>query len=240
MKIDEKYPTPKDLRSNELLTMAFFQNDVYLKQEYPTFAHDCYQYYTYFKGTQGKDLEFESELEIQINSQDGKVNGKAYIGGKFYEDRKKKIIAPSYSMAISVVDSKRLLRRFHFDYILPDSARRQPHPIFHLQYAGKLSPRLKRDGFEHDHMDPWLSEPRLFFIPMSLALLVNTVLKEFPDERTEKIIERPEWRNLIRKNENLLLTPYFRCCNLFLSSNRTDQLLTKTDQLFTNDFCYGN
>lgn len=235
MKIDEKYPEPKEFKRNELFTLEFFRNDSNLIEMFPTLVADAYQYYTFIKKASDTIFNFESELEIQINGTTGKTRGKAHIGGKFFEDPKKKFLAPSYYMAICKVESTphRLIRKYHFDYILPGLVRRQPHPVFHLQYAGELSPRLLRLNLEHNHMDTWLSEPRLVFMPMSLALLVDIVLKEFPDERTEKVIERSGWRDLIRKNENLLLAPYFRCCNLFLSGN-------KTDHLFINDFCYGN
>jgi len=235
MKIDERYPVPKDFKRNELSTLAFFQNDPNLKEMFPTLVDDAYHYYTFIKNAHDTIFNFESELEIQINGTTGKTKGKAHIGGKFFIDPKKKFLAPSYYMAICKTDSThyRLVRKYHFDYILPNLVRRQPHPVFHLQYAGELSPHLLDLNLEHDHMDTWLSEPRLVFMPMSLALLVNVILKEFPDERTKKIIERREWRDLIRRNENLLLVPYFRCCNLFLSNN-------KPDLLFTTDFCYGN
>jgi len=235
MKIDKWYPDSRTFKSNELLTLAFFQNDSNLKEAFPVLADNAYQYYPFLKNARDTIFNFESELEIQINGATGKIRGKAHIGGKFFENRKKKLLAPSYYMAICETESirHRLIRKYHFDYVLPDLVRRQPYPIFHLQSPGELSQHLSSLDFECDHMDTWLSEPRLFFMPMSLALLVNIVLKEFPDERTKKIAERCEWRDLIRKNENFLLAPYFRCCNLFLSGN-------KQEHLFTNDFCYGN
>lgn len=235
MKIDEWYPVPSKFKSNELLTLAFIKNDSILKEAHPVLVDNAYQYHSFLVNTRNPIFNFESELEIQLNSTTGKLRGRAHIGGTFLEDHKKKLLAPSYYLAICETESThhRLIRKYHFDYVLPDSARRQPHPIFHLQYPGKLSPHLSKLNFDCNHLDTWLSEPRLFYMPMSLALLVNIVLREFPDEKTEKIIERSAWRNLIRKNENLLLVPYFRCCNLFLSANHSEQL-------FTNDFYYGN
>ncbi|MGI0010715.1 MAG: hypothetical protein ACREAE_04865 [Nitrosopumilaceae archaeon] len=144
MKIDEKYPNPKDFKRNELFTLAFFQNDSNLKEMFPTLVDDAYHYYTFIKNARDTVFNFESELEIQINGTTGKTIGKAHIGGKFFEDPKKKFLAPSYYMAICTTESAphRLIRKYHFDYILPGLARRQPHPVFHLQYAGELSSRL--------------------------------------------------------------------------------------------------
>jgi hypothetical protein len=229
MKINDWYDFTK-FRSNELVTLKFFKDDPYLQEDFPALATQAYVSYYQLAST-ALPFNFESELEIQIDGKQGKI----HIGVQSFYDNSKNFIGQSYYMAICEAKPPRhrLLRKYHFDYILPETYRRQPHPIFHLQYAGELSPHLQNLNLEHDHIDSWLSEPRLFFMPMSLALLVNIILKEFPDDRTEKIIERREWRDLIRKNENSLLVPYYRCCNLFLSGN-------KPDQLFTNDFCYGN
>jgi hypothetical protein len=86
------------------------------------------------------------------------------------------------------------------------------------------------------HSDPgdfWLSEPRLCCMPISLALLVNLILKEFPDEKNSKLIERSEWRDLVKKNEELILSPFFEECRKFFSKN-------ENNKLFLNDFYYGN
>jgi hypothetical protein len=48
---------------------------------------------------------------------------------------------------------------------------------------------------------------------MSLALLIDMVLHEFPDEGgSRKFRDRPEWRALVRRQEKLVLHPFYEKC----------------------------
>jgi len=229
MKINDWHDFNK-FRTNELTTLRFFKDDSSLQEEFPSLATQAYASYYQLSNVR-TPFSFETEIEIRID----KKQGHAHVGVNSFYDDFKNFVGLSYYLAVCEVKSPRhrLLRKYHFDYVLAETYRRQPHPIFHLQYAGKLSKRLQDLQIEHEHLDAWLSEPRLFFTPMSLALLVNIVLKEFPNERTEKIIERSDWRKLIIDNENFLLAPYYACCHNFISR-------PQRTQLFTNEFCYGN
>jgi hypothetical protein len=64
---------------------------------------------------------------------------------------------------------------------------------------------------DDSHLDVWLSEPRLCYFPTSLALLINVVLIEFPNDKNKILVDSMEWRSLIRSNEDLILTPFFKC-----------------------------
>src|SRR6266550_793446 len=46
-------------------------------------------------------------------------------------------------------------------------------------------------------LNPWLSEPRLFSSPMSLALLVDMAFHEFPDQPSGKFRNTSAWKELI-------------------------------------------
>lgn len=231
MKIDEWYPKPKDILDCELETLKFLTENPVINSYFSKLYSDAYQYYTRIKNDQRLKFNFESELQISMEGREGH----AHIGANIMLIDKNNYEGISYSLAICNNDKPkaRLLRRYHFDYALPSLLRRQPHPVFHLQYAGKLSPRLQSLNLEHQHIDAWLSEPRLCYSPMSLALLINMIFKEFPNETNIKLSESSEWRNLIRKNENLLLAPFYKICHNFIST-RTSQ------KLFVNDFYYGN
>jgi hypothetical protein len=63
-----------------------------------------------------------------------------------------------------------------------------------------------------DQMHPWLSEPRIFFWPMSLALLIDMALHEFPDQDSAKFRAESYWHGLIRKHETLVLKPFYAKC----------------------------
>jgi hypothetical protein len=71
-----------------------------------------------------------------------------------------------------------------------------------------------------DHMHVRLSEPRIFFWPMSLALLIDMALREFPDQDSTRFREDSYWRGLIRKQETLVLRPFFEKCLAVIKNTR--------------------
>jgi hypothetical protein len=129
-----------------------------------------------------------------------------------------------------------LLRKFHFD-VTGNAAdrprRRQQHPMCHLQYCGKLPPSMEDFGFRQSQLEqlhPKLSEPRIFTWPMSLALLVDLALHEFPDSKS-LFRKLPEWQNIIRKNEVFLLQPFYEKCVAIISSVKK-QRKTLADEFY--------
>jgi hypothetical protein len=129
-------------------------------------------------------------------------------------------------------DCAKVIRKFHFDFAPEYINKRARHPIFHLQYPGEFPIHLQNLKLEYDHLVCSLSEPRISFRPMSLALTLNMIFKEFQNEQTYKVVEDSTWRELIKTNEDHLLKPYFNKCNTFFSGSGI--------KLFTNDFCYGS
>jgi hypothetical protein len=73
---------------------------------------------------------------------------------------------------------------------------------------GEMGPSQAQ--LEQMHME--LSVPRIFFWPISLALLIDMTLHEFPDIRSANFRATPEWRGIIRENEALLLRPFYQGC----------------------------
>jgi hypothetical protein len=231
MRIDDGYPSPSKLKKNELETLQYIKDSIIFHSYYATLANDAST--NYFQLQNASSLKFISQMDICFDQRSRRI-GNAYIGLDI-GSRDDQYSQVSYTLAICSKDRSRhrLLRKFHFDYALPGVPSRQPHPVFHLQYAGGLFGPLRDLNIQHAHLDAWLSEPRLSFMPMSLALLINIVFKEFPDENAIKVIERAEWRELIRKNEKFLLVPYFKCCHNFMNA------LNDLGKLLTNDFYYG-
>ena len=110
---------------------------------------------------------------------------------------------------------KKILRKFHFDYITPRQDRARKHPRFHLQYCGGLTPVMKSFGIKEGLiklLEPSIEGPRIFFTPMTLGLLMNIVFYEFPCVDTEEIRKRGEWLNLVRENEKIILVPFYKKC----------------------------
>ena len=106
----------------------------------------------------------------------------------------------------------RVLRKFHFDYANSAIRESRRSSVFHLQYAGELPPELKNEH-DYDHLDPWFEEPRVFFLPMSLSLVLHMAFREFPDEDTDKLCEDGYWRSrLVKRDEKYLIVPFLKEC----------------------------
>jgi hypothetical protein len=87
---------------------------------------------------------------------------------------------------------------------------------------GELGPSVA----QLSQMHPKLSEPRIFFSPMSLALLLDMTLHEFPDARSITFRRTPEWRGIVRDNEVLLLQRFYaRCAAVIVDNVHENKLL---------------
>ena len=110
----------------------------------------------------------------------------------------------------------KILRKFHFDYVTEAGYKRQPHPRFHLQYGGRLPSGMSGGGVTNEHMDrllPKVDQPRLFFTPVTIGLLMNVLFYEFPTEDTNYIKKERVWLNIIRDNERKILVPFYERCS---------------------------
>jgi hypothetical protein len=235
MRIDNNFPAPEDLISNEIETLNFIHGkEPKFWEMYPALAANAKtEFFKLNNAKKKKNFLFESEVDIFFDGDERKI-GKAHFGANITLKDSKKYDMVSYYISIcQKVDSKyKMIRKYHFDYVPDEIKSRQPHPVFHLQYAGKLSLKLQKLELEHNHMDQWLSEPRLFYSPVSLALIINIILTEFPNPTTYKIISTNEWRSQIKKNENLVLAPFYKMCHALTGSSHPERLLT-------TDFFYG-
>ncbi|MCK4765609.1 MAG: hypothetical protein KAW12_25640 [Candidatus Aminicenantes bacterium] len=239
MRIVDWFPEPKKLLKYEFDTLRFCSENFYYNNEMTTLADaatKCYKKYYHNFVKPNRLSSFRFDFETNFNIIIGGKEGTAYIGALIELSDDDTIKNVSYYAAIAGKGESKLLRKFHFDYVPVEpasSSYRQPHPVFHLQYAGELSRKLQEMGLTNSHMDEKLKEPRLYYSPISLALLINLIVVEFSGEKTWKLTRNPEWRSMIRKNEDLILKPFYqRCCDFF--SNRDN------NKLFTNDFYYGN
>lgn len=230
MKIDSWYPAPIHIINCEFETLEFLKNKAFCFQVLPILASDAYKHWcANYKRDRRFGFDFESSFNIKVDGKDGI----AHIGSLIKLKDNDHLYTTSCFLAIRKKDELKLLRKYHFDYAPSAALHRQPHPVFHLQYAGKLTQGLRDMKLDDIHLDTWLSEPRLCYFPLSLALLINLIMMEFPDEKNGNLIERSEWRTLIKKNEDLILRPFFKGCQTFFSNNNTNNL-------FINDFYYGN
>lgn len=229
------FPTYDLLFLNEYNTLSFIVSNPDIRRYFHTLHHNAATYLSTLRNTIDKirrrrpprdlDFIFNSCInDIEINYR----RGSAYIGA---EIKVKNCNYEKLTYYFALCDDKEIIRKFHFDYVPENTATRTPHPIFHLQYPGKIPPHLQE--LKHNHLECGLSEPRITFTPMSLALIINIIFKEFCNENTYRVMEDPAWRGLIRRDENFLLAPFFERCNQLLSH-------IPANKTFTFDICYGS
>jgi hypothetical protein len=235
MNLYDFYPKPKDLIANEINTLKFLSGNNYIRTEHNAFWSAANQLYTQSRGGNLRSLDFSSYINIRhapIAKSENKgaryvnptPNLQIVIGGlvsvlsagKTYENI-------SYALIVGGIRPNKnvIMRKFHFD-ITTSPTRNQPHPICHLQYCGSMWKFLETLGYKKDQLKTLhmhLSEPRIFLGPMSLALLLDMIFREFPDNKSIKFIESPEWKNVIRANEKLLLSPFHQICLNIINSN---------------------
>ena len=70
------------------------------------------------------------------------------------------------------------MRKFHFDFA-PVVDKNDRKPVYHLQYGGKPTPRMKELNVDDEHILPWLSSPRINSTPINLALLLDMIFRPF-------------------------------------------------------------
>jgi len=131
--------------------------------------------------------------------------------------KQNKILYMSYYVCIveGIEPPNKILRKFHFDYVSEGTKSEVPHPRFHLQYCGELPPGMTEQGMKDKHIEPLLpkvKQPRILFMPFTIALLMNTLFYEFPTEDIEHVREEPAWRNRVHENEKQILVPFYEQC----------------------------
>jgi hypothetical protein len=242
--INSKLPSPIEILKNELKTLNFFRVDPSINEVYNNLSLDSDNVYNKFNPLLVKKQLFNFSFESNFSIIFKKVVHYVYFGGLINILDKSNINDISYYFALcgNKKNDNYIMRKFHFDYTVPEKQESYPKPIYHLHYAGKLTPLLKKKGFnDEERIDSHFSEPRLFYTPMSLALLLNLILREFKDPEDDdvtRIMENSFWKSIIIENENLLLKPFFETCSKFFEKreNKTDF----KDKLFTTDYYYAN
>lgn len=234
-------PTPKVLFANELKTLEFLRVNSTIATYFPELLKDADNSFFKLKSLINNPSSFGFESHIKNILFLNNIH-KIYFGGIINLKNSKTINDISYYFCLCGHndDDNYIIRKFHFDYTNPLNNRRSPHPVFHLQYPGELSGYLNSNELKSDHMDSWLSEPRIFFTPMSFALLLNLIFKEFHDPADGnfyKIREDKYWRSIVIENENLFLKPYYESCYNFL--DRRYRKIDNNDKIFTTDYYYA-
>ena len=236
MELSDFYPDPKDLIASELKILNYLRNDPFITERHSQFAldasiyygrnrqdHSRFEFFSYFdiahaamhvqKGVKRSHRNLKPNLRLTLAALIGLRNGS-------YSN-------VTYCLSVHRLRSLNILRKFHFDVTISDEVsnpRLQQHPQCHLQYCGNMLPQMTTMGCrptQLQHLYPWLSEPRIFFGPMSLALLIDMALHEFPDDRSKRFRASSEWKNLVRSQETLVLQPFYQKCVDVIGKNQS-------------------
>lgn len=218
-------PSPSQLLQNELATLHFLRNSQTVRLYYGRLNYDAQVSYSRLKNAR-RSFKFASYVDVIHKHKERRV----FFGGTMQSGKNGRYANISYSLLVAngLRRDEGALRKFHFDATFPGQTRKQDHPAFHLQYCGKLGPHLRKHGFGDchiAHMVPAMSEPRIPYMPMSLALLLDLVLHEFPDKHSRKLRDQSAWRKVLMKNERLLLQPFYCKCVDILSGRTTNRQL---------------
>lgn len=234
MSISRGYPNPIELKQNERETLKFLSTQPEISKQFPDLASEAYLHYTQLidgKKLQNINIDFNSSLDISIENKIKKL----FVGANLRSVREQRNLYghEMVSYSIAICRGQELIRKFHFDYSVPGIVTNQDVPVFHFQYGGKLSPHLQKIKIDDTKIESWLSVPRFNHQPVTLALLLDLIFCEFRTRETEKISEEPKWRALVRKNEELVVTQYYRNIADFIGSDKYNS------DCLIRDYCNG-
>jgi len=239
MSISKGYPDPIKLKKYERETLKFLHTQPIISKQFAHLAQQARLLYYELEGAKklrNMNIDFNAILEINVQGEIKRLYVGANLRSVRQNSRSFKHEMVSYSLALcnSHEPPFELIRKFHFDYAVPGHTVKQELPIFHFQYGGRLSAFLKEHQIDDAKIERRLDVPRLNHHPVTLALLLDIVFREFRSVETHKIIEDSDWRALVRQNEELVVKPYYQRIARFIGSAKygSDCLI--------RDYCYGN
>lgn len=246
MELSDFYPSPIDLVESELAVLNHLRTDPYIKETHGELARHASTYYDRNRASNSRGFEFVSYFDVWHEPMRKPAGGKGKPGthppnvrlllAARIELERRAFRNVTYCLAVCRIRANRvtILRKFHFDVTVGSEKlkhRLHQHPRCHLQYCGKMVPQMTTMGCRDtqlEQMHPWLSEPRIFFWPMSLALLIDMALHEFPDERSKRFRASNEWRGLVRGQETLLLRPFYeKCVEVIVDARENNRTLAE-------------
>jgi hypothetical protein len=215
-----------EFKKKELETLNFICQRGFFDSDFAELAAALYSTNAKYKGVKKNfDFDFVSDFDMEIEGKPHHVVLHAQVLGNYD--------FTSYSIGVCG-GSAELIRRFHFDYVHDNAGKKQKVPVSHIQYGGRSGKGFDGKQFLTNNIEHWLSEPRINYPPINLALLLDLIFCEFFNEKTKKIVENSEWRGLIKDNETFIFGHYYKTISDHIYSIRHSK------EVLVRDVCYGS
>lgn len=194
-----------DHKRNEFETLQSISNRGFFDNDFPELATAITSTFGKYKEDYKKKRDFDFLFASDFDLTFQKTKYKIILHAEAIGDYQ----LTTYSLGICKGKSCHMIRRFHFDYVHTNGGKKQKVPVSHLQYGGKGGNGVNGNAYSTQKLANWLSEPRLYYPPINLALLLDIAFCEFHTPETKKIVEDPDWRKLIMDNEKFALKHYY-------------------------------
>lgn len=204
----------KEFLDIEYETLMLLRNKISVRR---LFLHTAYDANKVLLFKNPKGFSFCTHWDIYYNNNECRV-----LLGAIVRKSSSKDLILSMSHCVCITEGRDLptgiLRKFHFDYVTEDEQKERTEPRFHLQYGGELPQEMEGRGITNEQilsLLPEVRQPRIFFWPMTIGLLMNMIFYEFPTGDSDHILKESYWQNLVRQNERKILKPFYdRCASL--------------------------
>ncbi len=217
------FPNYLSFIKNEKKTLNFLMNSPIIRKLYGEIAlsasHSYHNLPNKDKLLSTSNFIFGCHFDLEVEGLIRKIIIEAKVEKKF----------TSSSYVLSLCENQaspfNLIRKFHFDYAIPDNS--PPKPVYHFQYGGKSTPILTDLSIDIKNLQPWLSDPRISIYPINLALLLDSIFCGFRSNETNQITNSSEWRSLIKENEDIILKPFYLNIHQFINNKHKSDFLIR-------------
>ncbi|HTB22626.1 MAG TPA: hypothetical protein VK914_07970 [bacterium] len=230
------FPAVEDVYNLELRTLSFLGKSSRIRDISPEFMRSADQASSILRGRKKSILNSHSKDEIQMidfeaSFDSTSVRGKTYHVHLGADVRVRASKFSQVSYFIAVAENGKLFRKVHFDLAQEPGARAPLKPSSHFQIGGELSTTLRSQYSESEYsklLQPDLSEPRVFFFPVSLAFSFLILVRDFRVSDFAALSGDEEFRKLMLTCEEKMLTKFV--------TELKSKLNDKTDSIFLTHY----
>lgn len=211
------FPEASDYLSLAKATVECIRNQQEVRSENNEFCSSIDQLYSQLSNKKATGFHFNGILCSIIDDHEHNVRVGGKVGFLHGELQEQSYWIEVFGKKNSNYSTK-ILYRIHFDVAVPDiDKNKELHPLYHVQSGGK--PR--NTHYINDEMQHW-SIPRIPYFPLSLALFLEIVFREFGGELVRnRFIKSNAWRRIVANNERRMLSAFAKTFRQVWSKSQT-------------------